>query len=164
MSGLIILLVVTGALVLLGIAATYWGVDSRDESRIRAVPRTPSRSGSHHTSNTQRASPPSTPASLVSPWRAGRGLTDSQAGIVGRLEAAVPRSVHAVFRLDRRGVDAGSYSWASWSSAIASSGSERWPNRPPVETPTATMANPTMASRTQAMASTRRPPMLSGRR
>ena len=32
MSGLIILLIVMGALVLLGIAATYWGVDSRDES------------------------------------------------------------------------------------------------------------------------------------
>jgi nitrogen fixation-related uncharacterized protein len=39
MSGLIILLVVTGALVLLGIAATYWGVDSRDES---PDPRRPS--------------------------------------------------------------------------------------------------------------------------
>jgi len=39
MSGLIILLAITGALVLLGIAATYWGVDSRDES---SDPRRPS--------------------------------------------------------------------------------------------------------------------------
>ena len=32
MSGLIILFALTGVMFLLGIAATYWGVDSRDES------------------------------------------------------------------------------------------------------------------------------------
>jgi hypothetical protein len=38
MSGLIVLLIIMAAVALLGIAATAWGVDSRDES---ADPRRP---------------------------------------------------------------------------------------------------------------------------